>query len=100
MGAVAARTADVAYLTSDNPRSEAPDAIAADVLSGIPAAHLPVVELDRRAAIRAAIRDARPGDVVVIAGKGHERGQRIAGETRPFDDREVAREELEALACA
>ena len=57
-----------------------------------------VVELDRRLAIRAAVRDARPGDVVVIAGKGHESGQTANGVTVPFDDRVVAREELEARA--
>jgi UDP-N-acetylmuramoyl-L-alanyl-D-glutamate--2,6-diaminopimelate ligase len=99
MGAVAARGADLAFLTSDNPRSEDPEAIAADVLRGVPEAQRPIVQLDRRTAIRAAIREARPGDVVVIAGKGHERGQTAGGVTRPFDDRVVAREELEALAC-
>jgi UDP-N-acetylmuramoyl-L-alanyl-D-glutamate--2,6-diaminopimelate ligase len=100
MGAVAARAADVAYLTSDNPRTEAPEAIAEDVLAGVPPAHPPVVELDRRLAIRDALSTAHPGDVVVIAGKGHERGQTAGGVTRPFDDREVAREELEAIACS
>jgi UDP-N-acetylmuramoyl-L-alanyl-D-glutamate--2,6-diaminopimelate ligase len=59
-----------------------------------------VVELDRRAAIRYALSEARPGDVVVIAGKGHETGQTAGGVTTPFDDRVVAREELEALGCA
>jgi UDP-N-acetylmuramoyl-L-alanyl-D-glutamate--2,6-diaminopimelate ligase len=100
MGAVAARAADVAYLTSDNPRSEAPEAIADDVLAGVPPAHPPVVEHDRRLAIRDALSTAHPGDVVVIAGKGHERGQTAGGETRPFDDRDVAREELEAIGCS
>jgi UDP-N-acetylmuramoyl-L-alanyl-D-glutamate--2,6-diaminopimelate ligase len=99
MGAAAAEQADVAYLTSDNPRSEDPAAIVADVLAGVPATAPPVVELDRRTAIRRALRDAGPGDVVVIAGKGHETGQTIGGVTRPFDDRVVAREELESLAC-
>jgi UDP-N-acetylmuramoyl-L-alanyl-D-glutamate--2,6-diaminopimelate ligase len=99
MGAVAGRSADVAILTSDNPRSEAPAAIADDVLAGVPAGHQPIVELDRRAAIHRALEAARPGDVVVIAGKGHETGQTESGVTRPFDDRVVAREELEALAC-
>ena len=97
MGAVAARAADLAYLTSDNPRSEDPAAIARDVLDGIPKnAPAPVVELDRRAAIEAALEEARPGDVVVIAGKGHESGQTAHGQTIPFDDRVVAREALEA----
>ncbi|MCZ7526198.1 MAG: UDP-N-acetylmuramoyl-L-alanyl-D-glutamate--2,6-diaminopimelate ligase [Acidimicrobiia bacterium] len=96
MGGVAARGADAVYLTSDNPRSEDPAAIAAEVLVGLEGAAGPVVvELDRRAAIAAALADARPGDVVLVAGKGHETGQTVGAETRPFDDRVVAREELE-----
>jgi UDP-N-acetylmuramoyl-L-alanyl-D-glutamate--2,6-diaminopimelate ligase len=95
MGEVATRLADVAVLTSDNPRSEDPDAIARDVLGGIPTERAaPVVELDRRAAIRGALRSAGAGDVVVIAGKGHETGQTAGGVTLPFDDRVVAAEEL------
>jgi UDP-N-acetylmuramoyl-L-alanyl-D-glutamate--2,6-diaminopimelate ligase len=95
MGEVATRLADLAVLTSDNPRSEDPDAIARDVLDGIPSERTaPVVELDRRAAIRAALRSAGAGDVVVIAGKGHETGQTSGGVTTPFDDRVVATEEL------
>jgi UDP-N-acetylmuramoyl-L-alanyl-D-glutamate--2,6-diaminopimelate ligase len=95
MGEVATRLADVAVLTSDNPRSEDPDAIARDVLDGIPSERpAPVVELDRRTAIRAALRAADAGDVVVIAGKGHETGQTAGGVTVPFDDRLVASEEL------
>ncbi len=95
MGEVATRLADVAVLTSDNPRSEDPDAIARDVLDGIPTERTaPVVELDRRAAIRTALRAAGAGDVVVIAGKGHETGQTAGGVTIPFDDRVVASEEL------
>jgi UDP-N-acetylmuramoyl-L-alanyl-D-glutamate--2,6-diaminopimelate ligase len=97
MGAVAAHAADRAFLTSDNPRSEDPAAIVHDVLAGVADdAPTPVVELDRRAAIEAALADARPGDVVVIAGKGHESGQTALGRTIPFDDRVVAREALEA----
>lgn len=92
MGALAARLADVAVLTSDNPRSEDPAAIAAEVQAGAPGAL--VVELDRRAAIALALRRARPGDVVVVAGKGHERGQTAGGRTVAFDDRQVARELL------
>ena len=101
MGQAVAAGADVAVLTSDNPRSEEPAAIAEDVLDGLrdgPAAA--VVELDRRAAIRHALAEARAGDVVVIAGKGHETSQTIGERTIPFDDRVVAREELEALGCA
>ncbi len=96
MGAIASQMSDIAYLTSDNPRSEDPEAIARDVLAGITDGPRPVVELDRRRAIRLAFREARPGDVVVIAGKGHESGQTANGVTVPFDDRVVAREELEA----
>ena len=97
MGQVAARGADVVVLTSDNPRSEAPDAIAADVLDGLrdgPARVL--VELDRRVAIGVAFAEAATGDVVVLAGKGHETAQTGGGTTVAFDDRLVAREELEA----
>jgi len=97
MGEVAVRLADVAILTSDNARSEDPSAIARDVLDGVPPGRAaPAVELDRRAAIRAAVRSAGTGDVVVIAGKGHETGQTLDGVTTPFDDRVVAAEELEA----
>ena len=100
MGAVATALADVAVLTSDNPRSEDPAEIAAEVLAGIPSdVHPPEVELDRRQAIRRALAGARGGDVVVIAGKGHETGQTAGGVTVPFDDRLVAREELEAGSC-
>ena len=91
MGQVAARLADVAVLTSDNPRSEDPAAIAAEVLAGLDAGDPgPVVELDRRAAITVALRSAAPGDVVLITGKGHETGQTAGGVTVPFDDRVVA----------
>ncbi len=93
MGAIAARLADVAIATSDNPRSEAPEAILAEVLAGAPEGLEPI--LDRREAIRQAVALARPGDVVVIAGKGHEQGQEFAGGRKePFDDVTVAREAL------
>ncbi len=96
MGAAVASRADLAILTSDNPRSERPDAIAAAVLDGMAGGSARVfVELDRRVAIESAIEDAAPGDVVVIAGKGHESGQTIGEQTFPFDDRVVARAELE-----
>jgi UDP-N-acetylmuramoyl-L-alanyl-D-glutamate--2,6-diaminopimelate ligase len=101
MGRAAATGADTVVLTSDNPRSEDPEQIARAVLDGLrdgPANV--VVELDRRAAIRDALHAARAGDVVVIAGKGHETGQTIGERTIPFDDRVVAREELGALGCA
>ena len=97
MGAVAARLADHAWVTNDNPRSEDPAAIAAAVVAGAPDAGLEV-ELDRRAAIAAAIRDARAGDVVLVAGKGHESTQTIGSQVLPFDDRAVARELLASRA--
>ncbi len=93
MGEIAARIADRVFVTSDNPRSENPDAIIAEILTGI---DRPVErEVDRRAAIFAAVAAAQDGDVVVIAGKGHEQGQEFAGgEKVPFDDVSVAREAL------
>ena len=102
MGRAAAHGADVVVVTSDNPRSEDPATIAGAALAGVTAAGATaaglkvVVELDRRLAIRCAVGEAGPGDVVVVAGKGHETGPTIAGMTLPFDDRVVAREELEA----
>src|SRR5205807_5095285 len=90
MGRVAARLADRVIVTSDNPRSEDPAAIAAEIVDG----QVLDVELDRREAIEQAIGEATDGDVVVIAGKGHERGQEFADRTIPFDDREVARQTL------
>jgi UDP-N-acetylmuramoyl-L-alanyl-D-glutamate--2,6-diaminopimelate ligase len=95
MGAAAA-AADLAIITSDNPRSEDPDALVAAVISGVGDGGA-VAEVDRRKAIRLAFEKAGPGDVVLILGKGHEHGQEIAGVVRPFADREVALEELAAL---
>jgi len=97
MGAIAADLADVAIVTSDNPRSEDPLAIIEEVLTGAPGRL--DVEPDRRAAIARAVEAAEPGDVVVIAGKGHEQGQELAGEVLPFDDRDVAREALRSLGA-
>ncbi len=94
MGEAAAAGADVIIVTSDNPRSEAPHAIIDAVLEGIPADVHPIVEPDRRAAIAAGIAAARPGDVLVIAGKGHETTQTIGDQVIPFDDRVVVHEEL------
>jgi UDP-N-acetylmuramoyl-L-alanyl-D-glutamate--2,6-diaminopimelate ligase len=94
MGAAASELADLAVVTSDNPRSEDPDAIIRDVLGGTEGRPNVIVESDRGAAIAAALANARPGDVVVIAGKGHERGQEVAGRMLPFDDVEVARAAL------
>lgn len=96
MGDVATRLADLAVLTSDNPRSEDPMGIIADVRDGVRRPGVLVVEPDRRAAIALALDAAREGDVVVVAGKGHETAQVFAeGHAVPFDDRQVAREELD-----
>ncbi|MFI1308119.1 UDP-N-acetylmuramoyl-L-alanyl-D-glutamate--2,6-diaminopimelate ligase [Streptomyces sioyaensis] len=100
MGAAVARLADTAVLTSDNPRNEDPLAILATMLAG--AAEVPIhergtvlVEEERAAAIAAAVARAEPGDTVIVAGKGHEQGQDIAGVVRPFDDRQVLRGAIE-----
>jgi UDP-N-acetylmuramoyl-L-alanyl-D-glutamate--2,6-diaminopimelate ligase len=101
MGEAAARLADVAIFTNDNPRSEDPLAILAAMVEGglrVPRAeraHV-VVEPDRAAAIGLAVGRACPGDVVIVAGKGHEQGQYVGGQVLPFDDREVVREALRA----
>ncbi|MET0526559.1 MAG: UDP-N-acetylmuramoyl-L-alanyl-D-glutamate--2,6-diaminopimelate ligase [Nocardioides sp.] len=97
MGEIAARLADLLVVTDDNPRSEDPAAIRAALLAGAAGAGLAVEEGDRRAAIRRALMEAVPGDVVLIAGKGHETGQEVAGVVHPFDDRDVVREELLGL---
>ena len=95
MGAAVAALADVAVVTSDNPRSEEPEAIIAEIVAGMAeGAARTVVEPDRRAAIAWAAGEGAPGDVVVIAGKGHEQGQERKGVVTPFDDRVVAREEI------
>jgi len=100
MGEVAARLADDVILTSDNPRSEDPQSIIDDIRAGIPAdaAAVVAVEPDRRRAIERAVAEAGPGDVVVMAGKGHETTQTVGETVRPFDDRRVARTALAALA--
>ncbi|MFC6697826.1 glutamate ligase domain-containing protein [Nocardioides daphniae] len=98
MGEIAGRLADVFVVTDDNPRSEDPAAIRAAVLEGARDPHAEVLEIgDRREAIRTALRLARSGDIVLVAGKGHESGQEVDGVVTPFDDREVAREELALL---
>ncbi|MDN5344231.1 MAG: UDP-N-acetylmuramoyl-L-alanyl-D-glutamate--2,6-diaminopimelate ligase [Clostridia bacterium] len=99
MGQVAARLSDYCIITSDNPRDEEPEAIIADILPGVeqvPGALYRVLP-DRRQAIAAALAEAQSGDMVVIAGKGHETYQIVKGQTLPFDDRRVAREELQGL---
>ena len=97
MGRIAAELADVPIVTSDNPRSEDPLAIIDEILAGM--SPEPEVEPDRRAAIAKAVGLAREGDVVVIAGKGHEQGQEFADRKLPFDDREVARDALRRLGA-
>lgn len=98
MGRAGAELSDLVVITSDNPRSEDPDSIVAEVAAGASTAQELEVEPDRRAAIALALSRAAPGDTVVIAGKGHEQGQEFAGGRKiPFDDREVAREELRKL---
>jgi UDP-N-acetylmuramoyl-L-alanyl-D-glutamate--2,6-diaminopimelate ligase len=99
MGRAGAELSDLAIVTSDNPRSEPPERIVEEVTAGARDAGEVEVEPDRRAAIARALAEAGPGDTVVIAGKGHEQGQEFEeGREVPFDDREVAREELRKLA--
>lgn len=107
MGEAAARGADVVIVSSDNPRSEQPEAIIAEILAGVKRVRdrqrsdLPGLEVivDRRGAIERAIALARPGDIVLIAGKGHERGQELAGgRVIPFDDALIARQAIERSA--
>jgi UDP-N-acetylmuramoyl-L-alanyl-D-glutamate--2,6-diaminopimelate ligase len=102
MGELAARLADRVIVTSDNPRSEPPEAIIDEIMAGVPGEAFHVKrQVDRRAAIGEAIGEARPGDVVVIAGKGHEQGQEFeGGRKEPFDDVEVARAALRAARAA
>jgi len=98
MGRIASELADLAIVTSDNPRSEDPAAIIDEILGGV--VRDVEVEPDRAVAIERALSEAAEGDVVVIAGKGHEQGQEFADRTIPFDDREVARDVLRRLGAA
>ncbi|MBY0447578.1 MAG: UDP-N-acetylmuramoyl-L-alanyl-D-glutamate--2,6-diaminopimelate ligase, partial [Hyphomonadaceae bacterium] len=94
MGAIAERFADLVIVTDDNPRTESPAAIRAEVLAGCPGAR----EIgDRREAIRTAVALLQPGDALLIAGKGHETGQIIGSQVLPFSDQEEARAALAAL---
>ena len=102
MGAAAAQLADIAILTSDNPRSEDPLAILADMLAGVLTVPEPqrarlIIEPDRAAAIGLAVALASKGDVIVVAGKGHERGQYVRGSVLPFDDRQAAATAIASL---
>ncbi len=97
MGEIAGRLADVVIVTDDNPRTEEPATIRAEVLAGARQGKAEVTEIgDRHEAISTAIAQAQAGDIVLIAGKGHETGQEIHGEIHPFDDRSVARDALRA----
>ena len=101
MGEIAARLADVVVVTDDNPRTEDPASIRAAVLQGGRTGTAELLEVgDRRLAIREAVRRASTGDVVLIAGKGHETGQEVNGVVHPFDDRDVAADEIAAAAEA
>ena len=102
MGPSAASASDVLIVTDDNPRSEDPAAIRAAMLAGVDEVpedrRAEVHEVaGRRQALAVAVGLARPGDAVLVAGKGHETGQEIAGTVHPFDDRDVLREVLTAL---
>jgi UDP-N-acetylmuramoyl-L-alanyl-D-glutamate--2,6-diaminopimelate ligase len=99
MGAVAERGADLVWVTSDNPRSEDPRAIIEEILAGVTHRDQVHVEPDRAEAIAQALASAQPGDVVLIAGKGHETCQIVGAERRPFDDRLAAREVLSRLGA-
>ncbi len=94
MGRIASEGADLVFLTSDNPRTEDPDAILTDILAGIEDASAVTSVPDREEAIRSALDDAAPGDTVLIAGKGHEEYQEILGIRRPFNDRRTAEAHL------
>ena len=97
MAAIAEAGADRVIVTDDNPRRENGDAIVADILAGFARPDGVVVERDRRRAITRAIGEARPGDIVLIAGKGHETGQTIGDQSYPFDDAEQASIAVAAL---
>lgn len=99
MGAIAERLADVAIVTDDNPRGENGDAIVADILGGFARPHCAQVQRDRAAAITRAVGEAGTGDIVLVAGKGHEPYQEVAGIQHPFDDALVARQALQERAA-
>jgi UDP-N-acetylmuramoyl-L-alanyl-D-glutamate--2,6-diaminopimelate ligase len=100
MGRIASALADRAFVTSDNPRTEDPQAIVDQILAGVPDRGRVAVELDRRTAIRRAIGEAAPGDLIVVAGKGHETYQIVGTTSAHFDDREEVRAALAAASAA
>lgn len=95
MGHIAEKYSDLFWITSDNPRSEDPHSIMEEIQKGIRMQGCYRVQSDRRIAIEEAISEAKKGDVVIIAGKGHEQGQIAKGIVTPFDDREVVRQILQ-----
>ncbi len=100
MGRAAGEGSDVVYLTSDNPRSEDPEAIMADAVSGLDATGTRyILEADRATAILLALEEARAGDIVLLAGKGHEKTQTLKSGTVPFDDAQIALEILKGLSA-
>ena len=99
MGRVASELSDYTLVTSDNPRGESPDVIMDAIMSGVLEGSPVGREVDRRIAIGEALTRSRVGDVVVVAGKGHETYQILGDESVPFDDRVVAREMLESTTC-
>jgi UDP-N-acetylmuramoyl-L-alanyl-D-glutamate--2,6-diaminopimelate ligase len=100
MAAVVGKLADVAYVTSDNPRTEEPQAIMDEILHGFSPSYecRVVVDVDRKGAIESALMDAESGDTVLVAGKGHENYQLVSDQVLPFDDVEVARKWMNAVA--
>jgi len=98
MGRIAAERADFSWITSDNPRYEDPGAIIREITAGIRRSGRHMVEPDRRQAIRAALSNARAGDIILLAGKGHEQSQVVAGRSLPFLDSAVAREEWAGIS--
>jgi UDP-N-acetylmuramoyl-L-alanyl-D-glutamate--2,6-diaminopimelate ligase len=99
MGRIAASGADLAIVTSDNPRTEDPDAIIEEILAGMTGGNVERIT-DRREAIAYALREAVPGDVILLAGKGHETYQIVGTETRPFDERIIVRDLLDSGKAA
>ena len=96
MGRIAQCYSDLVVVTSDNPRHEDPEGIIADILAGMTASSAVIVEQDRRRAIAAVIAAGRPGDLILLAGKGHESYQQVGDEKFPFDDVRVVEEVLAA----
>ncbi len=97
MAAIAVKYASTAIFTSDNPRHESPEAILDEMIAGLPAASRYLRIVDRAEAIRAAVMLAKPGDILLVAGKGHEDYQIVGDEKRHFDDREEVRKAFETI---